>query len=247
MTSLTTTQKTMSSIELLDLINESRIEYGEPEIRRNKLNEKIEDELEGDNYTKSVVRNLNNTESVVYHLTIDQCTLIGMRESKSVRRKVLAKLKELEAPKPMTQLEVLAGLTNAMVEQERRQLEQAAAVKAIESKLELVEAKANSQVWDECPINALPISVIRQRMNEKYSIPPRAVDEIVRGGYGPRPAGQVRNSHENANGRTYTVYWLSDITKLFERIAKESERVTATLCTHKYVSGRFKLINKEGK
>lgn len=236
--------KTMSSIELLSLINESRIEFGEPEIRRNKLSEKIEDELEGENYTKSVVQNLNNTESTVYHLTVEQCTLVGMRESKAVRRSVMTKLKELETetPKPMTQLEVLAGLTSAMVDQERKQLEQAETLAAVEIKLEEVEAKVQSQVWEECPVNALSISSIRQIINDKYSIPSWAVDEIVRGGYGPRPAGQVRNSHESANGRTYTVYWLSDITKLFSRIVRDAEPVTATLCTHDFVSKRFKLV-----
>lgn len=164
MTSLTTTAKTMSSIELFNLISSERLNAGESKPRLNDFHARLVDELDGDHYENFVVQNPNNTKTTAYKLTIEQCTLIGMRESKSVRRKVLAKLKELESPKPMTQLEVLAGLTNAMVEQERRQLEQAEAVKAIESKLELVEAKANSQVWDECPINALPISAIRQRM-----------------------------------------------------------------------------------
>lgn len=88
--------KTMDSSELRDLINECRLGVEQP-IRLNKLNEKIIDELEGEHYTKSVVQNVNNTESVIYHLTVEQCTLIGMRESKTVRRSILAKLKELES------------------------------------------------------------------------------------------------------------------------------------------------------
>ena len=241
MTNLINTQNTITSLEFLDVVNASRIASGESPHEPRKFLAKVEDEL--DDLTGKKFR-LNNNQSKTYYydLTVDQCMLVGMRESKSVRRSVLAKLKELEAPKPMTQLEVLAGLTNAMVEQERKQLEQAQAVKAIESKLERVEAKAESQVWDECPVNALSISAIRQRINNKYSIPHWAIDEIVRGGYGPRPAGQVRNSHESANGRTYTVYWLSDITKLFDRIVKDAEPVTATLCTHEYVSKRFKMM-----
>jgi hypothetical protein len=84
-----TESKTMTSKELLDLINSARQELGEQPLRLNKFNEKIEDELEGDYYTKSVVQNMNNTESVIYDLTPDQCTLLSMRESKSVRRTVL--------------------------------------------------------------------------------------------------------------------------------------------------------------
>ena len=86
----------MSSIDLLELINNVRVANNEEPLRRNSFNLKIEDELEGSHYTKNVVKNQNGTESVVYELTIEQCTLIGMRESKSVRRTVLEKLKQLE-------------------------------------------------------------------------------------------------------------------------------------------------------
>ena len=88
--------KTMSSIDLLELINNVRVANNEEPLRRNSFNLKIEDELEGSHYTKNVVKNQNGTESVVYELTIEQCTLIGMRESKGVRRTVFEKLKQLE-------------------------------------------------------------------------------------------------------------------------------------------------------
>lgn len=91
-----TQNQTMTSKSLLEMINAVREDFNEPIIRLNKFNEKIEDELEGDYYTKSVVQNSNNTESTIYHLTIEQCTLIGMRESKSVRRNIILKLKGIE-------------------------------------------------------------------------------------------------------------------------------------------------------
>ena len=94
------TSETMTSLELRQLINDSRAENQEPEIRLNKLNEKIADELEWQHYPKSVVKNPNGTESEIYHLTRDQCTLVGMRESKAVRRSVLAKLKSMGAATP---------------------------------------------------------------------------------------------------------------------------------------------------
>lgn len=85
-------EATMPSTELLALINTARAEAGEPEIRRNKFAEKIESELEGEHYTFRAVQNLNGTESTIYDLTRDQCALVSMRESKAVRRQVLAKL-----------------------------------------------------------------------------------------------------------------------------------------------------------
>lgn len=97
---LSTATQTMPSRDLLSLINNARVQNNEPEIRLNKFNEKIEDELEGDYYTKSVVQNPNNTESVIYELTQDQCMLLAMRESKAVRRTVLEKLKTVQQALP---------------------------------------------------------------------------------------------------------------------------------------------------
>lgn len=102
MTQFNHNQKSMTSKDLLDLINQVRAQFNEPMVRLNKFNEKIEDELDGEYYTKSVVQNSNNTESVVYELTIEQCTLIGMRESKGVRKNVLAVLKEKQKPFDIT-------------------------------------------------------------------------------------------------------------------------------------------------
>lgn len=89
--------KTMSSRELLEIINQVRSDIGEPLLRLNSFNLKIEDELEGDHYTKNVVENSNQTISYIYDLTIDQCILIGMRESKTVRRSVLEILKKKQS------------------------------------------------------------------------------------------------------------------------------------------------------
>lgn len=88
----------MSSKELLELINQVRLGMGEPMLRLNSFNAKIEDELDGENYIKNVVQNFNNTESVVFQLTLEQCMLIGMRESKAVRKNVLATLKQKQLP-----------------------------------------------------------------------------------------------------------------------------------------------------
>lgn len=114
-----TNQASMSSRDLLDLINQVRSDLGEPLLRLNSFNLKIEDELDGENYTKNVVQNFNNTESVVFELTIDQCMLIGMRESKAVRKNVLAILKQKQLPQTFAEALQLAA-------DQARQLELAA-------------------------------------------------------------------------------------------------------------------------
>lgn len=127
--------QTMLSKDLLEIINSVRAEMGEPSIRLNKFNEKIEDELDGEYYTKSVVQNSNNTTSIIYELTLDQCTLIGMRESKSVRKNVLAKLKSkhqtFTLPQTFSQALSLAA-------------EQAKQLEEVNAKVELLEPKAQA-------------------------------------------------------------------------------------------------------
>ncbi|WP_081408648.1 phage antirepressor KilAC domain-containing protein [Acinetobacter larvae] len=101
--------QTMSSKDLLEIINAVRAEFNEKPVRLNDFNNRIADELEGEHYESFVVQNLNNTTSIAYSLTIDQCTLIGMRESKGVRKNVLAKLKSLAVPQSFAEALQLAA------------------------------------------------------------------------------------------------------------------------------------------
>jgi len=97
MKNLIVTTSTMSSRDLLELVNNARLQHGEKAICLNDFNARIVDELDGFHYEKNVVQNLNNTESFFYTLNQDQCLLVAMRESKGVRRTVLEKLKTLNA------------------------------------------------------------------------------------------------------------------------------------------------------
>ena len=127
--------KAMSSIDLLELINNVRVANNEEPLRRNSFNLKIEDELEGSHYTKNVVKNQNSTESVVYELTIEQCTLIGMRESKGVRRTVLEKLKQLENHIQLPNFTDPAAAAEAWAKEYREKQALAIELKAAEPKI----------------------------------------------------------------------------------------------------------------
>lgn len=104
--------QTMSSTDLLKLINQARKDFGEKPVRLNDFNNRIADELSDDHYETFVVQNTNNTTSVIFNLTLDQCMLVSMRESKSVRRFVLAKIKELELKLQSTRLFALTRKTS---------------------------------------------------------------------------------------------------------------------------------------
>lgn len=122
----TLAQPTMSSIELLALINQARAAFNEPEVRRNQFNARVEDELEGTHYKKTVVTNENGTESIVFELTQDQCMLVSMRESKAVRRWVLEKIKAMGVPQTYAQALLEAGRLAQLAEEQAQQLALAA-------------------------------------------------------------------------------------------------------------------------
>ncbi|QJI29939.1 phage antirepressor protein [Pseudomonas sp. ADAK18] len=92
----------MSSFDLLELVNSARLEFGESEVRRNDFTARCRDELEGEYYETFVVRNQRGPASEGLMLTKDQCLLVSMRESKAVRRNVVAKINALETPELST-------------------------------------------------------------------------------------------------------------------------------------------------
>lgn len=89
-------ETTMSSIEFLnDVINPARKDAGEPVIENRHFLARVVDEID-DLGNVNLLRNPSGGRPAQYYvLNMEQMTLIGMRESKSVRRKVLEKLKEM--------------------------------------------------------------------------------------------------------------------------------------------------------
>ena len=114
-------EQTMSSLEFMAIVNKSRIDAGETPHEPRKFLAKVENELD-DLTGKKFRLNNNQTETAYYDLTRDQCLLVGMRESKAVRRNVLLKLKEKQRPQiPQTMAEALQ-----LAADQARQLELAA-------------------------------------------------------------------------------------------------------------------------
>jgi phage antirepressor YoqD-like protein len=90
---------TMNSLDLREIINAERLAAGETEVRNNTFVMRVEDELAGELPTTQFMQSQKGGEPAkFYALTIEQCMLIGMRESKAVRRSVLVELKKHDQP-----------------------------------------------------------------------------------------------------------------------------------------------------
>ena len=139
--------QTMSSKDLLEVINQVRESFGESKIRLNDFNNRIADELENDNYESFVVQNLNYTESIHYRLTEEQCMLVSMRESKLVRRTVLNQLKMMKPRTPQTYKEALQFLIEAEEQKEQLALQvaqQQQVIEVIQPKADVYDIISNS-------------------------------------------------------------------------------------------------------
>ncbi len=157
--------------------------------------------------------------------------------------RVVDRWQELEAAAPRipTTAEAFANAFQMLADNERRQAQQQAAISAIGDKVDRIEHAQT--VMSSRPANSEGITHLRERIHGMFGLSVETIDEVMRQSpYAPKPAGTVKNLHENADGSTYTVWWKKDVTATFHRFVDECQQVTATLCTHPYLSGRFKLI-----
>lgn len=83
--------QSITTLQFRELINKFREEAGENPVQNNHFITRVESELSGELPTVKLLQSSKGGEPAKYYeLTKDQCLLVGMRESKIVRRKVLA-------------------------------------------------------------------------------------------------------------------------------------------------------------
>ncbi|ELI0408977.1 hypothetical protein Q8U54_004327 [Salmonella enterica] len=89
-------EKTIDSQSLLAMVNETRKQCGEKEVRNNDFIGRIKDELEGEYYEIFVVQKTNKTTSEKVVMSIKQALRVAARESKAVRRSLVDKLEDMQ-------------------------------------------------------------------------------------------------------------------------------------------------------
>lgn len=89
---------TMTSVELLKVINIYRLQDGKNEMRHNNFMQKIRDEFDEEALLKfqHSYQGADNAMSICYNLPKDECMIMAMRESKYVRKQTVDYIKDLE-------------------------------------------------------------------------------------------------------------------------------------------------------
>lgn len=232
---------TMTSTELLDLVNQARVDFGEAPVRRNDFVSRCQDELQGDHYETFVVQNPNKTESVELRMTRDQCMWVLMRESKAVRRRVTEQLN-----RPMTQAEQMLAHAQIQVQLERRQQQIEQQVAALTETVSDMDRA--HPLLDSIPNGMESITAIRQRIGRLYGLPPRVIDAVVREmPHSPRPFAMVRSKHEELNARPFAVWSKAEITRVFDRFAQGCTFVTKHRAVHPDFQGGQERFQMRGE
>lgn len=183
-------------------------------------------------------------ESGLYSLILTSRKEAAKRFKKWVTAEVLPQIRKTgHFGRPITiptTAEAFASAFQMIADSERRHSQTAVALAAIGERVEIIEQLSPLKAK---PQNAESLSEIRARMNRKYGLSQAIVDTVLNElPYSFRPFGMVKNSHEDAHGSSYAVYWIRDVSALFKRFVQESTRHSATTFTHTGVSRPFKLF-----
>lgn len=229
---------TMSSLDFLkDYINPARLDAGESEVRPADFLARIKDELSDENlnYENFVVGKTGH-KSYYAMLNHDQMMLVGMRESKQVRKLVLAKLKLLAQPQQTSTGNLML---DAMIETQRQVTEQKQRMDSLEASINSVVKKVdNFKVADKVPPHMATARNIRAM--SPYYMAEKTLKDTFRNNL---PA-QIFNIETPYGIQSCKHYSITEGLDLLAQIDFERDRVSRTLNEHPLVQGRFKFYVK---
>lgn len=149
-----TTKKTITSLELVEQINLFRKEEGKDVELQHKtmlaiIRDEFEEEIGQQKILPTSYKDQWNREQPMFELTIAQGKQVLLRESKFVRRHVVAWLERFEeANKPMTAGEILMAQAQGMIALEKAQQLQAQQIALQNERLIKIEAKITTKNED---------------------------------------------------------------------------------------------------
>lgn len=149
-----TTKKTITSLELVEQINLFRKEEGKNVELQHKtmlaiIRDEFEEEIGQQKILPTSYKDQWNREQPMFELTIAQGKQVLLRESKFVRRHVVAWLERFEeANKPMTAGEILMAQAQGMIALEKAQQLQAQQIALQNERLTKIEAKITTKNED---------------------------------------------------------------------------------------------------
>ncbi|MCO5147523.1 MAG: Rha family transcriptional regulator [Aquamicrobium sp.] len=173
----------------------------------------------------------------VYRIGKRDSYVIVAQLSPEFTARLVDRWQELEAGQALlpTTAQAFANVFQMVANMERQR---AADLTAIGEKIEEVK---QASLLKSKPQNAETITEIRKRIGRQFGLPARIIDIVIGGlPYSPKPAGMVKNSHEDAQNSSFAVYWIRDVTQTFKRFVGECEQISSANWRHPSIEGKFK-------
>ena len=184
-----------------------------------------------------------NRDQTEYRLDRELTETLLLGYSAPLRRKVIRRLRELEEGQyqPINSAEALLKVLQFQMNYERQQVEQQREIAEMRSDLSAV--KTAHSILEKMPSDCENIGKIRTRMRKAYSLSAEVVTQIVRHSpYALTVRAIVRNPSVDAEGSHFSGYSKKEATAVFKRFVSECVKVSATMWTHPYIKGRFRLV-----
>lgn len=245
---------TMTSLELVDLINDHR--KAQAEAAGQPFPSKGFAKLEHADFLKKVpdvlgehagkfscmfdveIGNGAVRQSRGYRFPKREACLLAMSYSYELQAAVFDRMTALEQ-RPMTQAELIAASANHLVAIERQQAEQRQALARVEQRVEQVETL---RFLTSRPTAFESISHIRERINKRHGLPAWVIDLVMRElNRSPMPFAMVKSEKAEEGAKPYPIWPTAGVTRLFDQFVAECQRVTAERATHPEITDRFKI------
>lgn len=241
----------MSSFDFWKQLNTFRQEAGESKVQHSHFLSRCLDELsleEGE--YKTFIHPQNNQTYNYLELDKDQMLLVGMRESKIVRRKVLGWLKTLseKAEQPMTDLAQLAAVAASLVPATANLL---SSVNDVQSRVTTVEGELGDvrEQVEELYSNDVPKGCLSTREQIKPDIAPWLSEEKIRSalknsGWPFEEYTRYIEGTKVASKAYYAVHPESGMSleEFFLGIKCEAIPVSAVFYVHQLINGKFRIL-----
>lgn len=241
---------TMTSLELVDLINDHRKAQaeaaGQPfpskgfaKLEHADFLKKVPDVLGlGAGKFSGTYLDVQNKERPCYRFPKREACLLAMSYSYELQAAVFDRMTALEQ-RPMTQAELIAASANQLVAIERQQAAQQVALERVEQRVEQVETL---RFLTARPAAFESISHIRERINKRHGLPAWVVDLVMRElNRSPMPFAMVKSERAEEGAKPYPIWPTAGVTRLFDQFVAECQRVTAERATHPEIADRFKI------
>ncbi|MFZ4219177.1 ORF6N domain-containing protein [Enterobacter ludwigii] len=196
----TNAEKTINSQELLAMVNEARLRYGEKPIRNNDFVARIKDELEGEGYEIFVTpmdKAKGGADQVVISMSLKQALRVAARESKAVRRSLVDQLEDMAGSKqPMTEIEMIAAMAADAVRQQKRLTHVEAKIEEVAETIENIKRGSVPAGWSGYTVLKIKCGMTPLKCKtlvKAYGVPTDTITMMTPDGQ-PRPMSIVEDA-----------------------------------------------------